>query len=96
ANEGRGPAEDVRFQVKLSPALAASYEVAPDFKVYRPRSAALVNGEFYAELSTFPSKASDLLALRVEGDEKHLCDARIKFVNDSQEGRVERLRGGCE
>ena len=91
ANEGRGPAERVRFQVKLAPELAVAYEIKPDFKVYLPSAMALAGNEFYAEMATFPSRASDVLALRVLGDEKLLCSARVKFVNDAFEGEVEGL-----
>ena len=93
ANEGRGPAEKVRFQVKLSPALAVAYQEQPDFKVYSPSVMGLEKNEFYAVLDHFPSGAHDVLALRIEGDAKLLRDARVKLVNDDYEGEVEPVTG---
>ncbi|MFA5811268.1 MAG: hypothetical protein WC956_02930 [bacterium] len=93
ANEGRGPAEKVRFQVKLPGGLTVSYQEQPDFKVYSPSTLTLDKNEFYAVLDHFPSGAHDYLALRIEGDAKILHDARIKLVNDEYEGKVETIEG---
>ena len=97
ANEGRGVAEDVRFQVKLPADLEIEYDALPDFKVYKPTTISLEKGEFYAEMPNFPSGASDWIALRVIGDENLLCDSRIKLVSEEYEGEIEELRGveGC-
>lgn len=94
ANEGRGPAEDVRFQVKLDPKLLVSYDVEPDFRVYRPAEVGLEGQEFYAELATLPAKARDFVALKIEGDGSLVANARIKLVNDAYEGKIERLKIG--
>ena len=92
-NEGRGAAEDVRFQVKLPDEVRVEYAIAPDFKVYRPTLIALERGEFYCELPRFPSGAHDWVALRVTGDERLLCDARVKLVSEGYEGEIEGMRG---
>lgn len=93
ANEGRGPAEKVRFQVKLPATLAVSYQEEPDFKVYSPSMLMLDKNEFYTVLDHFPSGAHDFLALRIDGDAKLLLDARVKIVNDDYEGKVEPIEG---
>lgn len=94
ANEGRGPAENVRFQVKMPEALAATYEVEPDLKVYSPSSMSFGKNEFYAELAHFPSGAHDFVAFRITGDVSKLAQSRVKLVNDNYEGRVEGLGEG--
>jgi len=93
ANEGRGAAEKVRFQVKLDPSLGVSYEKEPDFKVYRPSEVKLAGSEFYTELATLPSGAADFVALRISGDRALLAGTRIKLVNDEYEGEVEQIKG---
>lgn len=93
ANDGRGSAEKVRFQVKLPDKLSVAYHLDPDFRVYQPTLIELKNNEFYVEMPKFPSKAGDFIALRIEGDEKLLCDARIKFVSEDYEGEVHGLQG---
>lgn len=97
ANEGRGSAEKVRFQVKLPEKLVVAYHLEPDYRVYQPTILELKNNEFYVEMPKFPSKAGDFVALRIEGDEKLLCDTRVKFVSEDYEGDVNRLNGvECE
>lgn len=97
ANDGRGSAEKVRFQVKLPQNLKVSYQMEPDFRVYQPTLLELKNNEFYVEMPKFPSKAADLVALRIEGDEALLCDARTKFVSEDYEGEVNDIQGvKCE
>jgi len=97
ANDGRGSAEKVRFQVKLPLNLTVAYHLDPDFRVYQPTILELKNNEFYVEMPKFPSKAEDFIALRIEGDEKLLCDARVKFVSEDYEGEVHGLQGiDCE
>lgn len=93
ANEGRGPAEGVRFQVKLPALLAVAYDEEPDFKVYAPSQLSLEKNEFYAVLDHFPSGARDVLALRIEGDAALLASARVKLVNDEYEGEVAEMEG---
>jgi len=93
ANDGRGSAEKVRFQVKLSKDVAVSYYLNPDFRVYQPSLLELKINEFYAELPKFPSKGNDYVALKIEGDERLLCDARIKLVSEDYEGEVRQLQG---
>lgn len=93
ANEGRGPAEGVRFQVRLPAELEVSYEEEPDFKVYAPSALSLEKNEFYTVLDHFPSGARDVLALRVGGDAALIASARVKLVNDEFEGEVEELEG---
>lgn len=93
ANEGRGPAEKVRFQVKIPAGLSVSYQEEPDFKVYSPSTLELNKNEFYAVLDHFPSGAHDYLALRIEGDTAFLKDARVKLVNDDYEGEVKPIEG---
>lgn len=93
ANEGRGAAEKVRFQVKLPAGLTASYQEEPDFKVYLPSALGLEKNEFYSVLDHFPSGARDYLALRIEGDATLLRGARVKLVNDEYEGEVEGIKG---
>lgn len=93
SNEGRGPAEKVRFQVKLPDGLAVSYQEQPDFKVYSPSTLTLDKNEFYAVLDHFPSGAHDYLALRIEGDAALLKDARVKLVNDDYEGEIKAIEG---
>jgi len=93
ANEGRGSAEKVRFQIKLPETLNVSYQIDPDFRVYQPTLIELKDNEFYVEMPKFPSKAGDFVALRIEGDEKLLCETRVKFVSEDYEGAVNRLKG---
>jgi len=93
ANEGRGPAEKVRFQVKLPEGLAVSYQEQPDFKVYSPSTLTLDKNEFYAVLDHFPSGAHDYLALRIEGEIGLIKDARVKLVNDDYEGEIKPIEG---
>lgn len=93
ANDGRGAAAKVRFQVKVSQKLLMSYHEEPDLKVYTPTSMTLTPSEFYTEMATFPSGAHDSVALRVEGDDRLLNDARIKLVNDDYEGDVSPIAG---
>jgi len=97
-NKGRGVAEDVRLQVRLPQGLKMAYQITPDFRVYKPSVPPSLNAnEFYTELPRFPSKASDWIAFRVEGDAALLCDARIKFVSKNYEGKVSPIKGveGC-
>lgn len=90
ANEGRGPAQGVKFQVKLDPSLTAEYYIEPDFKVYSPSTIQFDKNEFFAELKDFPVGASDGLALRFKGDPKFACNSRIKLVSSDYEGEVKR------
>lgn len=53
ANEGRGAADKVRFQVKMSRTLGVAYEEEPDLKVYLPSTVTFKNDEFYAECGCF-------------------------------------------
>ena len=92
-NEGRGPAETVRFQVKIPKDAAVSYYEEPDFRVYKPTVVELKGNEFYAEMPRFPSGAGDFIALRIEGSAKLLCDARVKLVSEDYEGEVGKLQG---
>lgn len=93
ANDGRGSAEKVRFQVKLPGKLTVAYHLDPDFRVYQPTVLELKNNEFYVEMPKFPSGAKDFIALRIEGEEMLLCDARVKFVSEDYEGEVNQLKG---
>lgn len=93
ANEGRGSAEKVRFQVKMPRTLGVAYEEEPDLKVYLPSTVTFTNNEFYAELGAFPSGARDYVAFRIEGDAGLLRDARVKLVNDEYEGEVSPIEG---
>jgi len=92
-NDGRGPAETVRFQVKIPKDVAVSYYEEPDFRVYKPTVVELKGNEFYAEMPRFPSGAGDFIALRIEGSAKLLCDARVKLVSDDYEGEIRALNG---
>jgi hypothetical protein len=92
-NDGRGPAETVRFQVKIPKDITVSYHEQPDFKVYQPKLLEFKDNEFYTELPKFPSGADEFVALRIEGNEKLLCDARVKFVSEDYEGEVGKLKG---
>lgn len=92
SNEGRGTAENVRFQVKMPASILAAYEMEPDLKVYRPASMTFDKNEFYTELAHFPSGARDFVAFRISGDTSTLNQSRIKLVNDEYEGEVEQLR----
>lgn len=96
-NDGRGPAEDVRFQVKIPGEIVASYYKAPDFKVYRPKLMEFKGNEFYLVFPKFPAGAADSVAFRVGGDERKLCSLRVKFVSEDYEGEVKGLQGvECE
>lgn len=91
ANEGRGSAENVRFQVKMPETLGVQYEIEPDLKVYTPAALAFEKNEFYTELAHFPSGAHDFVAFRILGDTSALAQTRVKFVNDEYEGEIEGL-----
>lgn len=93
ANEGRGSAARVRFQVKISQQLLMSYQEEPDLKVYSSAPVTLTPNEFYTEMAAFPSGAHDHIALRIAGDDRLLNDTRIKLVNDDYEGTVSPIEG---
>lgn len=92
-NEGRGSAEAVRFQVKISKDTNISYYEEPDLKVYKPELVEFKDNEFYAVIPKYPSGADDYIILRIEGDGESLCNARVKLVSDDYEGKVGRLKG---
>lgn len=87
-NDGRGPAENVRFQVKLPETTKVDLYAAPDLKVYSPTQFTFEKNELYTELAHFPSGAHDYVALKVDGQSPATDSVRVKLVNNEYEGAV--------
>ncbi len=92
SNEGNGPEEDLRLQVRFPPEITVAYSEEPDFRVYRPEEISLNQNKFFMSLKQFPSHAHAPVSFDVE-DVKLLCQTKIKVAGKDKEGRVEAIKG---
>lgn len=92
-NEGRGPEEDLRMQVRAPDATDLVFVDEPDLRVYRPAEIVLDEDGFFMELGGFPKDATAYISFEAPANKEKLCDIKIKVAGRSKEGSVERIRG---
>ncbi|MBX7149829.1 hypothetical protein K1X76_12230, partial [bacterium] len=92
-NEGRGPEEDVRLDIRFISDLSIKQPNDSELRIYQPESASWNNGSYFVNLKQFPKDAFAPLSFEVTGNPTKLCETKIRIAGKQKEGKVEALKG---
>ncbi|MBX7149889.1 hypothetical protein K1X76_12530 [bacterium] len=92
-NEGRGPEEDVRLDIRFVNDLSIKQPNDSELRIYQPESASWNNGSYFVNLKQFPKDAFAPLSFEVTGSPAKLCETKIRIAGKQKEGKVEGLKG---